>query len=790
MNIIRFAARSLLRAWGVAAVVVVTLASGIAVVTGLFALLNGWAWADLPYERADRIMAIGVQEPRESGELSFLSPDLLADVRSLTPVFAEVAAYEESDVTLRQSGSTRIATVTRAEPGLFPLLRVGAAAGRLFSEDDADDVALLTHHLWRDRFDGSPAVIGQTVYIEGRAHTVIGVLPESFVLKRAEVVVPLRVRAGDYVKAVGRLRDGVTPDMARQRVGMLTVVRGEDYRAGSVMSINEDMLERVSFMRASFMLIPFAAATLFVLLIACANVLTLLLARGIDRRADHSIRAALGASRFRLALENFVESCILAAMATALGVLFASWGLKLFVAYVPANFPPWLRFPIDGNVALFAGCAALTVMVAIGWAPAREAGRAGPISLLNKSTATKGGSELGFGRRLVITEVALAAALFIGMLLMVRSLNNTRTFDVGYDDANIATAPVRLDTARFRTDTEIDAYLNRVNASLARIPGALTAFTGDFAGFRSAVPNSVRYTRVSPGVRLGDVSLKPDEFVVVSPAYFDMISVKPLAGRLFRDADVPGAPLAAVVTSAFADRIGGAAAVGKTLRLEGVDTAAATVVGIVPDRNRLRSNAVSMFADQPDLIFLSSRQARTIAPTFLLKNARGVTEVRTLLAALHEADPDVATWGQARLLEDANRSTLLGVRITAQLLGILAALALSLAMLGLFGVLAYSTRARTREIGVRMALGATARTITRQMMGETLRLIGIGLVGGALLGMAIGRLLGGFLLDVPVVDPVSLVTVVALFNGIALLAAWLPIRRALHNDPISALRPE
>jgi putative ABC transport system permease protein len=549
-SIIRLAFRSLSRTPGVSAVVVATLAIGIALVTGMITLLNGWAWASLPYEDADRIVAVGVQG-RSTG-LGSVPADVIQQVRAMDNVFGQVAAYSFSEQSLRIGDAAVLAETIAADNELFALLRVAPAKGRIYTAQDGDAVAVLSRAGWHKHFADDPQVIGRTVYTDGVARTIIGVLPENFAFENGDLYVPLHLGQGDYASVLGRLADGVTAATARTRVEALRLPIEPGEKDPGRMTINEDMTQRDPLSHAGAILLMFVVATAFVLLIACANVVSIMLARGVARRPQYAIRAALGAGRKRLFLENIAESVVLAVIATVIGVFLASWAISIFVAMLGQGFPSWLRFPIDMHIVAAAGLIALFVILFIGWMPAWEAGRSGPISLLNSVTVTRSIRESRIGRWVVAAEIALSAALFIGTVLLLRSFTAASNLRVRYDDANVAVARVILDESRFHNVADVDAYIARADRSLAASASRRHALLGEFGGYRSVIGDTMPGAGDWRQLIVGGHDRRTNYMNVVDGEYFKLLGLRILAGRAFTTADVRTSMPVAVVSSALA----------------------------------------------------------------------------------------------------------------------------------------------------------------------------------------------------------------------------------------------
>ncbi|HSJ26161.1 MAG TPA: FtsX-like permease family protein [Longimicrobiales bacterium] len=785
--------RTMLRTPRPAIVVVATLAVAMALVTTVFSTLNAYAWRSLPYPSAHRNVAVGIEDARYSGPLGWVQPVDVAQVRGMTDVFARVAAHATTYPSIRVDGAAFRAPVVRADITLLPLLGAEPAIGRLHNGDD-EDVAVLTHAGWQRRFAGDANVAGRGIYLDGRRHTVVGVLAEGFAFENAELFVPLPGQAsGPRAAVLARLADGVSFQQAEARVRATRLEGG--YDADVRFGISSDMMQRANIARAGFLPWLFLCCAMLVLLAACANVVTILLARAVAREPQYAVRAALGASRRRLAAESVLEALLLAGAATLLAVLLSAWTLRLLPLLLPGELPSWIRLGVDLRVLAFAALVGLVATVLVALAPARYAA-ATDLQLVMKGGGAGGRRprQARTTRRLVAFEIAVSVSLFATTLLLVRSEGRYADFNTGLDDRHVLAFDVHLPPELFPRHDAVADYVAESLRRLALQPGVAGASW-------HAHPVAIRATSQpdrpgrSTGLRVtlagGEAAPPRSTLMAVGDAYFATVGLRMLHGRDFQHTDTDAAPLVAVVSREFALRAWGddGTALGMTLV---VDTAGgssiATVVGVAGDEYGLSGNRSGTRAEAKRVVYLASRQVVPARPTFLARTAAPDTPVGPFAAALANVNRDAPIENPGTIRDRLRLG--LDARIFAMMFGIIGAAALALAVIGLYGVVSYSTEQRTREIGVRVALGASPARIARDVIVGALAMAAGGLLLGALLAAGFIRVIRGLLYGVSPLDPGLYVVVATFFLGVAALAAYLPGRRAMRVDPAVALRSE
>lgn len=781
---LRHTLRSLLHAPAVTVPVVLTIAVAIGLVTAMFSLVNGYAWRELPYADAHRIAAIGAQVSRRP-DLLEVEPGDRARLAAL-PEFQNVAAYRTEYSTVRHGDTSVRDRVLRVDPEFFPLLRISPARGRVFAASETDAV-VLSHATWSARFGADTAAIGRILYMGGRPYTIAGILPEGFDFANAAVFAPF-VKP-EPASVLARLADGVGVERARARLEAIPV-DPERYDEGVRLALNADMAQRAAIGGpAAMLLVLFFTASGFVVLIACANVAALLLARAVARRADYSVRAALGASRRRLVVESIVESGTLAACAALLGLLLSAWTLDLLVAALPVPLFSWLDFGTDWRVFAFAAGAAVLCILATGWLPARESARI-DLQLALRSAADAGQTRqhARFLRILVGSEIALAFALFASTALLARSAIRLADIDLGYDTESVVAFDASPGSAGF-TRMRMHDYSDRLVRALRAVPGAENvAWLGDFAGFRSPADTTAFEARRPVLIAASGDVVRGLELAVAAGNPAATLGLPLVAGRTFNAADQEAAAPVAMLTDEAARLLfGDDRPVGRSFRLDTIDVVMVTVVGIVKSPRVLRQNMTAGYSTTPRaLVMLPVTQASSTSITGYVRTAVPEASLRAVASAARLIDAAVAIENVSTLHHRvADRIEL---RVFGGALGAISIVALGLALLGLYGIVAYSTERRIREIGVRMALGATPRRIAAELVRGVSTTLAAGLVGGCLLALVLSRVLRVFLFAVSPLDPVSYAAAILAFAIVALAALLVPARRVLRVDPVEVLR--
>ncbi len=843
---VRHAVRAVGRSPGFAATVVLVLALGIGASTTMFSVVYGMLIRPLPYPDAGAIVRITESVGRRPSS-SIANPSLQAIVEEAES-FEQIAAYGPSSAFqwARPEGADTVRGA-RVSPAMFPLLRAKPHLGRLFTEDEAragaDRVVLLSHGVWTRRFGSDPDIVGAVLELDAAPHTVVGVLAEGFFFPSPEVEVwtpfvdpgwsisgtgpnggpGLSVR-WTYITALGRLRPGVSIEQAAtevrtilQRSGVGARVR--DAQGGRAPTATLEVDGQVVPLQAEMVrgyrpaLLALSAATALVLLIACVNVAGLLLARGVTRRRALAVCAALGAGRGRLVRQLLTECVVLSAAGGLLGVAVAAAALGGLPAVVPGDVARLDDVGINGPGLAFAPALSVVVGLAFGAAPAFQWSRFGLVRALNEGSAqSAGGFRLFRSNRaraaLAAVQVALAVVLLVGAGLLLRSFVGLVTVDRGYDPTNVITArtvnpEARRDTGGLRPgggDGEADARflaaLLEAVTRLERLPGVAAV------GISSGLPLAASRAGTTSSVRIAGRPEPADGdrlmagIAWASPGYFAAMNLRLLGGRLFTDLDRAGSPGVVVVTESLARHLSAdGEAIGQRVRFgsEGVgdgDDRWREVIGVVAD---LRYTGLAV-SEQRAEAFVPAEQtapARAIGATFVTARTTGdpLALIPFLEEAVVEAHPR-AKIDDVMTMDGRLSLAVVQPRFYAVLVGAFAALALLLAASGLYGLLSYTVAQRRGEIGIRMALGARRGDVLGLVIRQGAMLVAAGTVAGLAAAAASSRVLESFLYGVATDDRLTFVAAPLVLVAVALVACWLPARRATRVDPMQVLRFE
>ena len=795
---LRLAFRALAQAPGFSLVAAVTLALGLGATTALFSVVNASLIQPLPFPEPDRLAAVYEISPEpararnEAGAATFL------DWRGQARGFSHLAAFTILDYALTGGGEPESVLAARVSADTFALLGVAPVLGRAFASEEetsgAHRVVVLSHELWAGRFGADPAVLGRALQLDAEPYTVVGVMPRGFRFPdaRARLWTPLAFTQDELAQrhrrmfdVVGRLAPGVT--LASAQAEMSAIARGvaaaepATHRGWDASVLPQR--EVVSGGRERPLLVLLGAVAC-VLLVACANVGSLLLARAAGRRREMAIHTALGAGRTRLLRGLFAEAALLALLGGVMGVALASWSFDLLLALLPADWPRLSDPQLDGSVLAFAlGATLLTALIA-GLAPAVHLTLADLGAALREGGRTPGSTPARprLRQALVVGQVAASLVLMAGAGLLAQTLWRLQRVDPGFNPHGLLAAAIYLPDTRYPDDPRQVAFFADLLERARRLPGvlsagAVTTLPLSPAGIDHDMPFSVE-GQVTPAAEEAD-------FRIASPGYFRTLGTPLLSGREFEERDDASAPGVAIVNRTFAERfLAGEPSLGRRVRL-GQRGRPYEVVGVVGE---VRHRALDR-APRPEL-YVSYRQMQYGSMTVLLRTAGDpsvlAAPLKREVLALDPGQPLTSLSTMDALLSDS----LSARRFQALLLGSFAATALALSALGLYGLLAHSVRQRTPEIGVRMALGARPADVVRLIVRGGLGLAALGVALGLAGALAATRVLDGLLFQVPTRDPLTLAAAGALLLAIALLACALPARRASRIDPARALRCE
>jgi putative ABC transport system permease protein len=802
---LRYAGRNLGRNPGFTAVAVLTLILGIGANSAIFSVVNGVLLRPLPYRESDRLVRLftafhGAGEDRYS-----VSQPEFMDYKGLTALFENTAAYTGAGLTLTGDGEPQRIRAMAITRDFFPVLGIAAARGRTFEGEDGrqgvEPVVLVTHEFWQSRLGADPAVVGRSLTLNGVNRRVIGILPPGHMIDGALAFIPLFInpdsltgRASNYLSVVARLKPGVTIEQTQQALNVLTDRLNREYptiyptamgHGATVVAMRDEM---VGDIRPALLLLQGAVG--LVLLIACVNVANLLLARGEARQREIAVRLALGASRKRVVFQLLTESGLLALLGAAGGVLLAWWGTKALLATNPEAIPRVEEIRIDTRVALATlGCGLLASLI-FGLTPAIRLTRPDLNSSLRDGS--RGGSESGhrqrLGRTLVAAEVALAMVVVIGAALLIRSFWTLRNVDPGFRPDRLLAVDLSLPQARYNDQAATDFYRRAVER-MAALPGVqIAAASSDLPPISSGQNWDVEVEgrTLAPG----EAAVSPNVRSVTRD-YFKALSIPLVRGRLFGTEDNGGSlPVAVINETTARELFPRGDPVGQRIRYSS-KLPWITVIGVVGDvrsmgLRELPPLEVYLLHEQLPVTTHSSGRSMYLVmrtgnePLTLATAARG---------AVRELDPLLAITA-IRTVDEMMDSSVASERFTMLLLGGFGAVALALAAIGVYGVMAYAVKRRTREIGIRMALGARPADVIRLVVGQGMRLAVVGVAFGAASALLVSRLMAGLLYGISPTDPLSFVAITLLLAGVALVASWLPARRAVLTRPTEALAVE
>jgi putative ABC transport system permease protein len=794
---VRYAFRTLLKTPGFTLTAILALALGIGANTAIFTVVHGVLLSPFPYPESDRLVMLWESKPSRGWSAFNVSPANYLDWKTQTRSFAATTALNQE--TLIDAGGTEPVSrlALAAGDGFFEVTRTQPAIGRAFVAEDyregAPKVVILSDALWRSRFGGRSDIVSQPVVLDGEPRTVIGVLPADFRLPlRGEMLVPMpfgadvaKARGAHYLDVMARLLPGVAPEAADKEMKALAArleAQYPDSNAGWTATVHTLYEDAVGEVRPALLML--SAAVGFVLLIACANVANLLLARGENRRPEIAVRAALGAGRGRLLRQLLTESLLLALLGGATGVLLAYWGVDLLKSVPPAGLPRLESIRLDGAVLGFALLASLLTGALFGAVPAIVGSRA---SL--HATLKEGGRSVsvGAGRRLraalVAAQVALSLLLLIGAGLQVRSLMRLLDVDPGFDPKGVLSMRVRLPQRRYADGAARAAYCDRSLEALKALPGVVSASAVTAAPMSD---DGLIFSIAIEGRQEAPGDHQSAAWFAVSPDYFKTVHVPLLRGRLFGEDDRNGAPRVAVVNESFAKRIfPDEDPIGRRMTM-GIDgNSVRTIVGVVGD---VRQDGLDQAAMMQ--MYEPMAQQSWTSMYFLVRTAIPPSDIAAAARqALHNVDPEQPVTGVLPYVDLVGRTTAQR-RFSLLLLGIFAGAALLLTAVGLYGVVSYFVSLRTHEIGVRLALGATRGEILALVVRQGMSLTALGLAAGLVGALLMTRLLAGLLFGISATDPLTFAATAAMVTGVTLCATAFPAWRAARVNPGLALRCE
>jgi predicted permease len=816
---LRFGIRLLLKNPGFSAVAILALALGIGANTAIFSVVDAVLFRPLPFDHPERLVAVWEHDLTKGDDHDSVMAANYLDWRGRSQVFEEMSAYAGGSVNLTGLAEPERIRAARVSAGLFPLLGVQPAVGRVFFSDEDQPghqrVVVISNHLWKSRFGGDPEIIGQSITLNNQDYAVVGVMPAGFALplnEDSEIWSPLvfspeelTLRNNHYLKVLGRLKPGASAAQASAEMATIAAQLENEYpksNEGTGAAVFPLHAEIVGDVRKPLFI--FLGAVAFILLIACANVANLMLARAAARQREIAVRVALGASRWRLVRQMLIESVVLGLAGGAAGLLLALWGIEsLSAAAQQMSVPRAGSIRLDGRVLLFTFAASIVTGLIFGAAPALQSSKPDLSDALKE-----GGRSTGSLRRrrtrnlLVVSEMALAFVLLAGAGLLINSFLRLRAVDPGLQRENVLTMSISLPRQKYSQPEQVIAFHRQLLEQVAAVPGI------EHAGTVTSLPyggstNSFGYTIESPVSGDQTASIVSQQ---ASPDFFRALGIPLVAGRAFNERDIDGAPAVIIVSDSLAKRYWpDQDPLGHRIKWGNKEFGSPwmTVVGVVGDV-RLRGldtlprptiyvphlqlgEAIKMLAGMT-LRDLMTDDARSIQ--LVVRSASGIGGLANAVrGAVWAVDPNQPVT-RVKTMEQVLADTMVVQRFSTWLLAIFAGIALALAAAGIYGVISYSVTQRTHEIGIRMALGAEQRDVLKLVVGQgmTPALIGLGIGVAGAIGLT--RFMSSLLFKVTATDPITFTMIGSLLLIVAMAACYLPGQRAARVDPMIALRCE
>jgi putative ABC transport system permease protein len=808
---LKYGVRMLRKNLGFTVVAVLALMLGIGANTAIFSVLNVTLLRALPYPNPDELMVVGENNPQINQNQLTISPGNYLDYKNQNQSFQSLALYRITSTTgFKLSGIEVPERVPGAiiSANMLPTLGVAPAIGRNFTPEEEKvgnhRSVILSHQLWQRHFGSDPGIVDKTIQLNGINYRVDGVMPQGFQFptndvltggqtlpKPVELWVPLAisdkdwlVRGSRFLYAVGRLKPGVTPEQAQSEMKVISE------RLTSLATQNKDWvgkanpMHRQSVESIRFTLIVLLGAVAFVLLIACANVANLLLARAATRKEEISIRMAIGASRVRLIRQLLTESVLLALIGGVLGMLLAVWGLNWLTSLIPNKIPAVNGIGLDSRIVIFTLAISFVTAIIFGIAPAVQASKAD----FNETLKEGGrGSGATIGRRtrslLVVSEIALAVVLLIGASLLVRSFQRIENVNPGFDPSRLTAFQIALPAAKYKEDPPIIAFFQQLNERLKGVPG-VQSVSGTTAIPLEGTSNYTSYlVEGQPPPKQGEFNLA--EHIGIFPDYFKTMRVPVLRGREFTPADDVKGKMVVMINEALAQKHWpNDDPIGKRIIIDYDNNNPREIVGIVSNVKHFGLDADAkpeMYVPQYNYPFYA---------TYMVVRADNDQPLGALIQReILNVDKDVPIYN-VRTMGQMVAESVAQRRFNMLLMTYFAIIAVILAAVGLYGLISYSVSQRAHEIGIRMALGARQADIFRLILGYGLKLAIIGIVIGVIGAYALTRVMKTLLFNVSATDPITFIGMAMLLLVVAVLASLIPARRAMKVHPMVALRYE
>ncbi|HKQ93853.1 MAG TPA: ABC transporter permease [Blastocatellia bacterium] len=796
---LRYGARMLLKNPGFTSIAVITLALGIGANAAIFSVVNAVLLRPLPFKEPERLIMIRETKIPQFPEFS-VSPGNFLDWKRRNTVFERLVAVRTPSFNLIGTGDPEQLSGMRVTDGFFAMLGAKPELGREFRPEEdqpgRDNVVILSHGLWQRRFGGDPKIIDQTITLSGRIYTVIGVMPVTFSFGGSETALwaPMgftpddaQNHGGHFLSAIGQLKPGATIEQARSEMSAIAGQLAQEFPDANA-GWNVKLLPLQEFIVRSVetALLVLLGAVAFVLLIACANVANLLLARAAGREKEIAIRTALGAGRARIVRQLLTESALLALTGGVAGLLLAKWGTDLLLKLAPQNLPRMSGVSLDGRVLAFTAAVTLLTGLIFGLVPALQASKPNLTETMKDAGgrgSTEGGRRQFVRGSLVVLEMASALLLLVGAGLLIKSFWRLQRIDPGFNANNALTASVTLPSRKYPEENQQSAFFQQLLEKVRALPGVQAA------GASNVVPLGGDY--VLGFVIEGRPPLPPGagqstNYYAVSADYFKAMGIPLLRGRVFTEQDTRNSTRVAVISDSMAKRMfPNEDPIGKRIHVTNGPTVFREIVGIVGD--------VKHYGLDQDTT-LQTYEPYTQQPfSFMTLVVRTAGDPTNLTSAIRNQilsiDKEQPVSG-IRTLEQRVSTSIAQQRFSMLLLGVFAAVAMVLAAVGIYGVLSYAAAQRTHEIGIRMALGARAGNVLKMVIGQGMKLALAGVALGSGAALALTQLMKRLLFGVTAADPMTYVVIALSLSLVALFACWIPARRAAKVDPMVALRVE
>ncbi len=795
-----YAVRMLRKNLGFTVVALMALALGIGANTAVFSVVNAVLIRPLPYEDPDRLMMVFESNPQKGWKQFVASPANFLDWREQNQVFEQIAATSRASFNLTGEGEPERIPGSSVSGNLFDLLGVKPALGRAFStEDDRDTsppVVILSHGLWQRRFGSDANIIGRTLTLNGKSSTVIGVMPAGIQYPgQSEMWSPLALSASDaaargahYLLVISRLKKGVSLEQAQNEMSVIASRLEQQYPAtNSGWGVNMNSLsDRVIGDMGPSLLMLFGAVSL-VLLIACANLANLLLVRGVARQKEIAVRSAIGASRSRIIRQLLTESVLLALVGGTLGLLLAFWGVRALVAINPSGVPRSQEIGIDATVLVFALAISFLTGIIFGLIPALQASKPNLNEMLKEGRSSTGSLRRQRARGfLVVSEVALSLMLLIGAGLLLKSFLRLQNENPGYDSRNALTMTLSLPGSKYKENHKRTAFFDQVLDRFNSMPGVESAAASTSIPFAGDFKWGFEITGRPP---MAPSDVPSANYYAVTSDYFRAMKISLTKGRFFNEKDAPGSPRVAIINETMARRyFPDEDPIGKHINITNGPPAPREIVGIVGNVMLSGFNI-----ETPAQMYEPYQQNPASSMVMVVRTTGDPMEIASSIRSQVMAVDSEQPVSNVKTLSQVVSDSIADRTFTVSLFGSFALLALVLAVVGVYGVMAFSVTQRIHEIGIRMALGAGRGEVLRLMMRQGMKPVAAGIAIGAAGAFALAKILSSFselLHKVSVTDPVVFVFIPLLLGAVASLACAIPARRASKTDPMTALHYE